>query len=176
MTKNLKLSVFLLCFTVFAQALNAQRRAKLNSDEDTQNWRYEIECVETGKDGTYLLKVWSFSKNPTVAAEQAKKNAVHGVIFKGVPQGERGCFSQPPLARSTNLQEEKDHFFKEFFKEGGKYQKFVNLTTNGAVAAGDRMKIGKREYKIGLVVSVNKDLLREDLEDAGIIRGLSSGF
>jgi hypothetical protein len=37
------------------------------------------------------------------------------------------------------------------------------------------IKIGK-EYKIGVIVSVQKDYLRKDLEAAGVIKGLSSGF
>jgi len=39
----------------------------------------------------------------------------------------------------------------------------------------ESVKVGK-EYKIGVVVSVSKDQLRKDLEAAGIIKGLSSGF
>jgi hypothetical protein len=52
--------------------------------------------------------------------------------------------------------------------------KFVTLTNSG-LGAGDRMKVGK-EYKVGVVVSVNIELLRKDLEAAGIIRALNSGF
>lgn len=40
---------------------------------------------------------------------------------------------------------------------------------------GDVIKIGK-EYKVGVVISVNVAMLRKDLEDAGIIKGLSNGF
>lgn len=171
--KKYFLIILLLGFFCEAQA---QKRAKRSADEDTREWRYEIECVGVGEGGNYLVKIWSFSRRPDVAAEQAKKNAIHGVIFKGIPTGERGCFSQPPLARSSNLEQEKQLFFDDFFAEGGKYQKFVDLTTNGSVAAGDRLKISRREYKIGIIVSVNKNLLRQDLEDAGVLRSLSSGF
>jgi len=157
-------------------SINAQRRFEKDADEDTANWRYEIDCQATGKDGMSLVKIWSYSKSPQVAAEQAKKNAVHGIIFKGVPQGARGCVSQPPLSRNSNLEEEHQAYFNSFFANGGKFEKFVTLTTNGAVAAGDRIKISRKEYKIGIIVSVNKKLLRKELEDAGIIRGLSSGF
>ena len=52
--------------------------------KDTKIWRYEIEGVSQGSQGTYLpIGVWSYSKKPKVAIEQAKKNAVHGVIFRG---------------------------------------------------------------------------------------------
>ena len=47
--------------------------------------------------------------------------------------------------------------------------------TSARVAAEDRMKIGK-EYKIGVVVSVNVSALRKDLEDAGMIKSLNAGF
>ena len=32
---------------------------------------------------------------------QASKNAVHGIIFRGIPQNEVGCVSQPPLAQTS---------------------------------------------------------------------------
>ena len=140
----------------------------------TPKWRYEIEAVQTGVQGTYLIKVWSYSKKPDVAIEQSKKNAIHGIIFKGFA-GKSSVPGQSPLANNVNLEEEKADFFKPFFAEGGKYMKFVSLSNDGAVAAEDRMKIGK-EYKIGLIVAVNVAELRKDLENAGIIRSLSSGF
>ncbi len=151
-------------------------QARKKADKETIQWRYEIECVGTGTQGTYLIKVWSYSKKPHVALEQAKKNSIHGVIFKGFAGGGQGCSSQKPLARNPNIEQEKAVFFKDFFADGGKYMKFVSSSTDGAVGAGDVLKVGKNEYKVGLVVSVQKDLLRKDLEAAGIIRGLASGF
>lgn len=79
------------------------------------------------------------------------------------------------MTNNPGLEQEKIEFFDSFFADGGKYMKFVTVSGDGAVAAQDRMKVGK-EYKIGVVVSVMYDQLRKDLEAAGIIRGLSSGF
>ena len=155
--------------------VNAQRRAKKLADKDTQSWRYEIEAVQTGVQGTYLVKVWSYSKKPNVAIEQAKKNAVHGIIFRGFA-GKDGVPGQKPIARNPNLEQEKSDFFKEFFATGGKYLKFVSLTNDGAVAAGDRFKIGKKEYKIGVLISIRKALLRKDLEASGVIKSMDSMF
>lgn len=171
MKKHILLIIAMLSFSI---AMNAQAGKK--ADKDTEEWRYEIECVGTGAQGTYLVKVWSFSKNPDVAMEQAKKNAVHGIIFKGFAGGGQGCTSQKPLASNPNVEQEKEEFFKDFFADGGKYMKFVSVSNNGAIGAGDRLKISKKEYKIGVVVSVQKDALRKDLEAAGIIKGLASGF
>lgn len=151
-------------------SISAQNR---KADKDTRNWVYEIEPVGVGSQGTYLIKVWSYSKKPLVAIEQAKKNAVHGIIFKGF-LGVNGIPGQRPLTNNPNLEIEQAEFFKNFF-DGGKYMKFVNVSNDGAVAAEDRLKVGK-EYKIGVIVSVNVAGLRKDLEDGGILKGLSSGF
>lgn len=169
MKNTLTLVLLMVCsITMFGQA-------KKKADKATEEWRYEIECAGIGTDGTYLIKVWSYSKKGSVAISQAKKNAVHGIIFKGFAGGGRGCNSQKPLASNPNIEMEKKDFFEPFFEDGGKYMKFVSSTSDGNVDAADRMKVGK-EYKIGVIVSVMKDALRADLESAGIIRGLSSGF
>ena len=159
---------------VVAFAFNANAQAKKKADKDTKNWRYEIEGVQQGVPGTYLIKVWSYSKKPDVAIDQAKKNAVHGIIFRGYA-GTGRVSGQSPLTNNPNIEEEKADFFDAFFADGGKYMKFVSLTNDGAVAAEDRMKVGK-EYKIGVLISVRKEELRKDLENAGIIKGLSAGF
>lgn len=99
---------------------------------------------------------------------------MHGIVFKGFPSKD-GVAGQRALAQNPNIEQEKAEFFDDFFKDGGKYQKYVSLANHGAIGAGDRIKIGK-EYKIGVIVSVNVAALRKDLEDAGIIKGLGSGF
>ena len=157
---------------LFSLTTNAQARKK--AERDTQEWRYEIEVVQTGTQGTYLIKVWSYSKKPDVAIEQAKKNAVHGIIFKGFT-GKATVPGQKALTDNVNLEVEKEEFFKPFFEDGGKYMKFVSMSNDGAVAAEDRMKVGK-EYKVGVVLSVNVSALRKDLEAAGIIKSLGAGF
>jgi len=173
MKTNFKILSLIFLFTL-GLTIVSNAQAKKKADKDTKNWRYEIECVSVGTQGTYLVKVWSYSKKPTVAIEQAKKNAVHGVIFKGFTGQGAGC-TQKPLTSNPALEQEKAAFFDEFFADGGKYMKFVSVSGDGSIAAGDRIKIGK-EYKIGVVVSVSKDELRKDLEAAGIVKPLGGGL
>ena len=144
--------------------------SKRKADKDTEHFRYEIECAGNGVQGTYLVKVWSYSKKKDVAAEQCKKNAVHGVIFKGYAGG-NGCVSQRPLVTKPGAEEENKEYFDLFFSDKGDYYKYVSSTS----AAPEIVKVGK-EYKVGVVVSVHKDELRKALEAAGIVRGLNSGF
>jgi len=158
--------ILITCISVFAQ--------KSKANKETDSWRYEVEVVQEGVSGTYLVKVWSYSKKPNVAIEQAKKNAIHGIIFRGFPSSGR-IQGKSPLTINSNLETEKADFFSKFFSDGGKYMKFVSISNDAAVAAEDIMKIGK-EYKVGVIVSVNVTELRKDLENAGILKGLSAGF
>jgi len=166
-------SVLTMLFLAFTLVSNAQINKKKKAQEDTENWRYEIECVGIGKPGTKVIKVWSYSKKEKIALNQAKKNAVHGIIFQGYTGGGQGCTSQKPLAKDPTIEQQKAEFFENFFElEGGKYMKFVSSSGDATPTV---MKVGK-EYKIGVVVTVMTDNLRKDLEAAGVIKGLSSGF
>jgi hypothetical protein len=132
--------------------------------------RYDIECAGNGSQGTYLVKVWVYGKERQITSDVLKKYAVHGVIFKGFA-GKNGCAAQKPLAQSPALEQEKADFFDAFFNTDKAYAKYVTEVEGTT----ERVKVGK-EYKIGAIISVSKDLLRKDLEEAGIIRGLSDGF
>lgn len=142
----------------------------LYAKDNDVSMRYDIECAGTGAEGTYLIKVWAYSKKNKVETNILKKFAVHGVIFKGF-SGERGCTSQKPLAGSPGVEQEKADFFKPFFSDNGDYLKYATIVSGST----ETIKLGK-EYKVGVTVTVSKDLLRKDLEAAGVIRGLSSGF
>ena len=169
--KKLK-NILLLLSVLILNSNSTFAQAKGKANNDTQIWRYEMEGVKQGVQGSYLVKVWSYSRKPEVAIEQAKKNAVHGVIFRGFT----GTANQKPLSNNINLENEQSEFFKEFFKDGGRYMKYVNISGDGTVSANDKIKITKKEWKIGVIVSVSQAQLRKDLEDAGIIKGLSNGF
>ena len=175
-TLLLKTKLILILILGLTVVVQAQRRKQKTRQEelDTQAWRYEIEPVNVGTQGTYLIKVWTFSTNPGAAIEQSKKNAIHGIIFKGfaaIP----GVPGQKALSTDPNTEDANFEFFRSFFMDGGKYMKFVTVTNDGAIAAGDIIKMGNL-YKIGLIVSVDVASLRKNLEDEGIIRSLSSGF
>lgn len=148
------------------------------ADKETIQWRYEVENLgqksSRGGQGTaHILKVWSFSKKAEIAEEQSKKNAIHAVVFQGVPANDEKRFKgidallQDPTAEATHAA-----FFKEFFADGGAYMRFVTTTNSGMA---DMLKVGK-EWKVGLTVSVDTPGLRKYLEQSKVIVALSSGF
>ena len=160
----------LLSLLVVALCTPMMAGAKKQADKDTQQFRYDIECAGNAVQGTYLVKVWSYSKKANIAENQCRKNAVHGIIFKGYG-GSQGCVSQRPMANMPGVETQYKEYFDSFFAEGGEYQKYASIIEGST----EVVKVGK-EYKVGKIVSVRKDDLRRALEAAGIIRGLNSGF
>ena len=153
--------------------------AKKVADKQTLTWQYEIEPT-TGQavQGSILVKVWSYSKDKNVATTQAGKNAVHGVLFKGVSALNNEYArvpAQKAIVTDVNAESTYKNYFTDFFKDGGKYNKYVNFVNNGIPAPGDIIKVGK-QYKIGVRVSVAKDALRKEMEAAGVVKALGAGF
>lgn len=62
-------------------------------------------------------------------------------------------------------------FFKDFFKEDGIAKNYVSIVNGSRQVT----KSGKK-YRVSSVVTVNKEQLHSDLEKAGIIKGLNTGF
>ena len=162
---------FKLCKTIFlCSFVLLLSGCRTTSIVTPNNMRYEIECAGNGVQGTYLLKVWVYGSEKGIDIDYIKHCAVHGVIFKGFAGG-NGCPSQRPMASSPALEQQRNEFFTPFFGADKAYRVYASEVGGGL----ERVKVGK-ELKIGAVISVSKDMLRRDLEAAGIIRGLNTGF
>lgn len=172
--KNILIAILILACTV--SVYGQSKRKQKEANKQTAEWRYEITPSATvSAQGTCVIKVWSYSKDPRVATEQAKKNAVHGVIFKGVAATER-TRAFKALVSDPAKEQEAEGFFNAFFADGGDYMRYVSNTTTGMIEAGDLIKVSKNEYKVGVTVTVQYDQLRGILEKQGMAKTLSSGF
>lgn len=125
--------------------------------------------------GYKVLKVWSYGRREVLTTRECMKNAIHGVLFKGV-QASSDTGNQKDLkALVPDGPSANQDYFDNFF-ESGDFLQFVQATNNGQLAAGDVMKISKKEYKIGLVVQINYKALRDKLQKDGIIKSLDFLF
>lgn len=127
-----------------------------------------------GADGTYMIKVWSYSRHPDTAKEWSKKNGVHAILFKGYMANGLNPSQRPLLP----ILKEKEHpeFFESFFQEGGDFLRFVSLANQGSVGVGDMIQTGKKEWKVGVIVSVDKTNLLKYMEQNKIIQSLGGMF
>ena len=136
-----------------------------------QTVKYEILSAGSGVQGTSLVKVWVYDKSGKVSDEELKYGAVHGVIFRGF-HGTQGMPSQSPIAKNVAVEQQKAEFFSAFFAENGPYLNFASIISESY----ERVRLAKKGYKVGAVISVNKTSLRKELEQAGVIQSLSNGF
>jgi len=168
--------LFVLVLTIlFHLPANAQRNQR-QADNATKTWRYDLECVNTGKKGFKLIKIWSYAKKPKFAVSQSWKNAIHGIIFKGFSGTGRSCTGFRPLMNKPMTEKQYNQFFREFFMDNGEYNQYVTDAADGLIDPRDVLKVNKKLYKIGIVVNVHTDALRKRLEQEGLISSLADGF
>ena len=116
--------IFVLALAIAVGQTRKERKAMYDSQ-----YNYELACLGVGQDGTKLLKVWGYGKKVDNAIYDAKRTSVAAVIFRGVPAGNDAA-PTPSLLPVDGYEQHMD-FFDEFFKDGGMYLSFVNLTTDG---------------------------------------------
>ena len=155
MKRILSLIILLLAFFVGAMA---------KGDKIPQ---YDITGAGSGTEGTILVKVYVYSKS--VKDEDLKRAAVHGVVFRGCSGNQSGA-RQPAMA-SITAEADNASFCEAFFASDGPCQNYATIIAGSY----DRVKTQKG-YKSGAILQIDKTALRKELEKAGVVRSLSSGF
>jgi hypothetical protein len=132
---------------------------------------FETECLGVELDGSQTLKAYGIGRYWLDAAEQARKNAVHDVLFKGNFTGSKECFSQP-LILEVNAQEKYADYFNVFFRDGGEYAKFVTpedeRISKRVVRLAESRSRDQSRYSV--VVRVKRVELKEKLIQDGILK------
>jgi hypothetical protein len=162
-----KIVLFFLFNTILISAFSQSGRDQKKANIATEEWRYEINCKGTGgADNSYLLDVVSYLRDDKLSINQSKKNAVHGIIFKGVFGNTVGCEAKPALSSNPNLFDQKREYFDAFFADGGTFSKFVLLPTGRPDMVDE---VSKNEFRVNMTAQVDINGLRAQLEADGII-------
>lgn len=121
---------------------------------------FDVECLGTDLDGSQTLRAWGKGKDKSQAIEQARKNAVRAVIFKGINAGTGEC-NKRPLVNEVNAEEKYEAYWNRFFADGGIYKQFTSL--------GDEKRLSRQKSadksmeNWGVVVRVDRAALKERL-------------
>ncbi|MCM1452313.1 MAG: hypothetical protein NC102_08635 [Clostridium sp.] len=152
-------------FIIMAAALSLAL-ASCGTTKSTAYMTYETQCLGTERDGSQTLQAWGEGKNKADAEEQAKKNAVEDVIFKGIQAGKSDC-TKVPLVNTPNARQKYEDFFNAFFADGGEYKNFVSMEDKKR-RSGD-----KEHYQYGekrsVTVRVLRPQLKKYLQENGIL-------
>jgi len=162
--------VALFLFAVFAVV-----EAK-SKDEELYNYELSISEENTSAaSGFKVFKVWSYGKKKELLTKEVcMKNAVHGMLFKGLAGGDSGTQGYVPAIVPDGYDSNKKYFDKFF--SSGDYAQYIQLSNKGAIQAGDCIKITRKQYKVGMLVQVNYSALRKRMETDNIISSASNLF
>lgn len=126
---------------------------------------FQTTCMGVEHDGSQTLRAWGKGNNKADAVEQAKKNAVNDVLFKGI-KGTGPC-NTTPLVPEVNARQRYARYFNPFFKDGGEYSKFVKQEKSHETS--EIKARGTSVENWGVIVTVDREALRQQLEKDGIL-------
>jgi len=127
----------------------------------------ETECIGKEMDGSLTLRVFGNGRNRTDALEQAKKQAVYDVLFRGVTKGNTD-YNMRPIMTEVNARQRYQDYFDIFFMDRGEYLKYVSMEDKRAGST----RVTKRSYRdvsVSVTVRVLVPQLRARLKADGVL-------
>lgn len=164
---------FLLITVLSLQSISSQtRRENRMTQERTRNWQYEAICAESGgTESSYLIQVTSYVADLRLALPQAKKNAIHAVMFKGIAGNNLGCTIKDPLITNSTY-DSNFTYFEDFFFNSSQFNKYATAPSGSAESSETYKVKGKKNFRVTFIISINVDELRKKLEFDNIIQKL----
>jgi hypothetical protein len=136
-----------------------------------KNRNYQTECITIETDGYVIIKIWDTKKGEKYNPEQARKDAIHAILFSGI-SGSNACSTQPPILNKTEEQENFKKIKKNFFAKKGKWSMY---TRSSATETTLPANLGVENWKV-YQVSISRNELLKFLEEQNIIKSLNNGF
>jgi uncharacterized protein YceK len=127
----------------------------------------ETECLGVELDGSQTVYAWGIGRAKNDAVEQAKKNAIRDVLFKGIRGGNGECNTRPLIAE-VNAQERYESYFNRFFRDKGEYTRFVNFADSRRRTY--EKQENKYQFKYGATIRVLRSELKEKLIADNILK------
>jgi len=164
----MKKKILIYVFVFLCSLVNGYSQKTGKKPDD---YNYEVQFIRTGVQGTELIKVYAYGRNEKECIANAKADGIKAILFKGIP----GSGMMKPMVFEPNGEIVHESYFKDFLAPNGKYLNFIAISNDGSIDGDDRLKVGKK-LKLGILLVVQKDNLRKQLESDGIIKKLDNGF
>ena len=159
MNKHRKLLIFIFIISIL-----------LMSFKQSYN-NYQTECVSLDIEGYISFKIWNTKSGKSYKPEQARKDAIHAILFSGIA-GSNGCTTQTALVIKSEEIDKFKKIEKDFFSSKGNWAKY---SRSSATESTLPINLGQKNWKV-YQVSVAKDALKKYLEEKSIVKSINSGF
>jgi hypothetical protein len=133
----------------------------------SMSYNYAPQVLNMELDGSVTMRVWAEGRNRADAIEQAHKDAINTVLFKGfTAEGVRASLSRP-LVPEANAEIKYRYFFNQFFADRGPFTKFVSREdTRGGTNVRER---SRTQVRYEVTVRVLRSELEQYLIEEGIL-------
>ena len=146
--------IFLVSYSFSSNAQNKQTKVASFYD-------YNIECLEDKKNGNYIMMAWGAGSTKKEAINQAQRNAISDIIFKGV---NKSSCSIRPLITEVQAQEKYREYISNFFEED--YLNYISLERKSSKS---KMK-SRSQTTYGTKVKIDVEGIRKKLRTDNIIK------
>ena len=137
---------------VFGQVFNKQKKT-------ASYYSVETECLEDKLDGSFILQAWGKGSNKSEAIDQAKRNVLNDILFKGVT---KGC-QMRPLIIEINASTKYKSYAYSFFNSD--YKDFISIEKSPK-----SLKKSRKQTSYGIKVRVKVEDIRQKLITDNIIK------
>ena len=117
-------------------------------------------------DGTVTFRTWGHGYNKAHAIENARKEAVRQILFKGLTG--TGDGNLRPLLTEVNAEEKYQYYFSKFFAYGGEYMNYVSARDQNRKSGMKSASNTQEQW--GCIVTVNRIALQDKLINDGILK------
>lgn len=154
-----------LAMLAFAAVLLTGCRGQQSVSNSYSYMGFGTTLMNISPSGTITVQAWGTGPNKTVAIEEAKKNALNEVLFKGFPTSNN--YMADPLVYEVNARERYAEYFNRFFADGGEYAKFIKEASNTDNSRVEAKTNARDAY--GVMLVVDRNALQRQLKQDGVI-------
>jgi hypothetical protein len=144
--------VILISSPVFGQIFNKQKKT-------ASYYNVETECLEDKLDGSFILQAWGKGSSKSEAIDQAKRNVLNDILFKGI---NKGCQLRP-LIVEVNASTKYRSYVYSFFNS--KYKDFISIEKSPK-----SLKKSRKQTSYGIKVRVKVEDIRQKLITDNILK------
>lgn len=155
--KNFYKKLSLLFFTVII-SIPVLGQSSKDQKKSSSYYDYETECIQDKLDGSYIFYTWGKGSDKSEAINQAKKNAINDLLFKGI---NKGC-QLNPLIIEVNGGVKYKSYVNSFFQKD--FNDFISIEKSPK-----KLFKSEQQTTYGVKVRINRETLKQKLIKDNII-------
>ena len=147
-------------FTVFILILSLSSIAQSKQTKTASYYKYATECLEDKLDGNFIFMAWGSGSTKKEAIDQAQRNAVNDILFKGV---NKSTCNVRPLILEVQAAEKYRYYVADFFSKD--YRDYISIEKSPK-----SKKKSRSQTVYGVKVKIDVEGIRKKLKTDNIIK------